>query len=135
MNPTIPFSNESVLLTGASGSLGSYLLQQWKDNLNVYFTGRKQVDHPRYFSGDLCDEIFLKDLLQHTNCRFLIHNAALTNIWGPWKDFKESNLRMMEAVIKAAIHFPDVKIVFISTPSVYHYSGRQMVQESFKPNK
>lgn len=135
MNSTMPFSKETVLLTGASGSLGTYLMQRWSNLSSVHFTGRKTMEHPRYHSGDLSNFQFLKELLIRTEAKFVIHNAALTNIWGPWSDFESSNLRMMENVINAATELPGTRIVFISTPSVYHYSGRELVQEDFVPSR
>jgi len=122
------------LLTGASGSLGKYLLENWGDDQRFVFTGRTSVHHQRYFNGSVLDSEFLDNIVDQHSISTIVHNAANTAIWGPWSEFENSNIAMMKSVIDVAKR-KHLKIIFLSTPSIYHYSNKQEVTEDFEPVK
>ncbi len=122
------------LLTGASGSLGKYLLENWGNDQRFVFTGRTSVHHQRYFKGSVLDSEFLDNIVDQHSISTIIHNAANTAIWGPWSEFENSNIAMMKSVIDVAKR-KHLKVIFLSTPSIYHYSNKQEVTEDFEPVK
>lgn len=122
------------LLTGASGSLGKYLLESWKEDERFVYTGRASIDHVNYIKGSLIETKFLDNIVDEQGISTIIHNAANTAIWGPWSEFENSNIAMMKSIIDVAKR-KQVKVIFLSTPSIYHYSDKQDVTEDFKPLK
>lgn len=126
--------SENYLLTGASGSLGTYLMDAWGNNPQYYFTGRSPNTQHHYYQGDITDEQFLDTLVRQLKISTIIHNAANTQIWGPWSSFENSNIAMMKTLIKVAKKH-GIRIIFLSTSSIYHFSNRTQVDETYQPTK
>lgn len=49
----------------------------------------------------------------------IVHCAALSSPWGPWRDFRRANVDGTAAVIELARRNGVRRIVFVSSPSVY----------------
>lgn len=126
--------NESILITGGTGSLGQQLTQ---DLLNVYFPQRLAIysrgefmqyemakkfpdtgkSPMRYFIGDVRDKERLKIAMEGVH--LVIHAAALKQVpaceYNPFEAIK-TNIHGTQNVIDAAIESETVgKVMFIST--------------------
>lgn len=116
----------SILVTGATGFLGSRLVERIAENeaMTITATGRSlkphnRVDAPnvRYELGDLTDDAFVARLVQGQDA--IVHAAALSSPWGSKRAFWASNVRPTELLVRAAETHGVDRLVLISTPSMY----------------
>ena len=82
-----------VLITGATGFLGKYIVEELKNNgYQVVAFGRNEkigktlIDsNVEFFKGDIENK---EDLLRaFQGCSAVIHAAALSTVWGKWSNF------------------------------------------------
>lgn len=125
----------NILLTGASGSFGTYLKEEWRNNSNIFFASRNNNCLPNYVTLNPYDSIQWERLILENNISIIVHNAAHTQIWGKWNEFESTNIQMMKTLTSVVKNMPHVKIVFLSTPSIYHYANTPFVTEDFYPIK
>ena len=87
-----------VLLTGATGFLGKYVIDELKNNsYQVVAFGRNEKigkalidENVEFFKGDIDN---LDDLFKASqDCTAIIHAAALSTVWGKWEDFYNANV-------------------------------------------
>lgn len=110
-----------ILVTGASGFLGGYLTRDLlQHGFAVFASGRNRdilnrlVDDSHVVQGDLAHLAGLR-LPVDT----VIHGAALSTPWGPWRDFAAANVDGTASVIEFARRNGVRRVVHISSPSVY----------------
>ena len=131
-----------VLVTGATGFLGKYLVEELINNgYEVVAHGRKEnvlnILKEQYKVEILkcsLDEIENIDM----NVDYVIHAAALSTVWGKWKDFYNSNVQGTENVIEFCLKNNVRRLVYVSSPSVYSakYDRFDIKEEDFdKKNK
>ena len=131
-----------VLVTGATGFLGRYLVEELINNgYEVVAQGRKENVLNRLkeqYKVDILkcslSEIENMDL----NVDYVIHAAALSTVWGRWKDFYNSNVLGTENVIKFCMKNNVKRLVYVSSPSVYSakYDRFDIKEEDYdKKNK
>jgi nucleoside-diphosphate-sugar epimerase len=122
-------SHPRVLITGATGFLGGYLVSEFADQgYQVVATGRKAQAlaalADRGASATVAAELTqlpgLADQIGPID--YVIHAAALSTVWGPAEDFILANVEGTQAVIDLAQKAAVKRLVFISSPSIY--SGR-----------
>ncbi|MEC7694270.1 MAG: NAD(P)-dependent oxidoreductase, partial [Bacteroidota bacterium] len=119
-------SSKRILVTGATGFLGSRLVERLAEDktVTVTATGRSlkphnRIDAPnvRYVLGDLTEDAFVEGLVQGQDA--IVHAAALSSPWGSKRAFWAANVRPTELLVRAAETHGVERLVLISTPSMY----------------
>lgn len=119
-----------ILVTGASGMLGSNLAVELSKNHNVYGTGNsKIIISINYQEFDLFNNCYDK-LIQWSKPELIIHCAAITNgdycEFNSWEAFKINGFSVKK--LMEATH-DQVKIIYISTDAVFP-SSLNLARES-----
>lgn len=111
----------NVLITGASGMLGATLVNEFKNNFNVFATGNSNFteQYINYKKFDLRSKSY-KELIEWSDPDIIIHGGALTN--GNYceenpDDAFNINGISVQKFLKATNN--DVKIIYISTDAVF----------------
>lgn len=114
-------NRKKILITGASGMLGSILADILKDYYNVFLTGRNEPQgksQDNFLSFDLNQNSYNK-LLLWSNPDIVIHCAAITNVDYCELNPEEANIINYES-IKKICDFQSIKqIIFISSDAVF----------------
>lgn len=116
---------KKVLITGATGFLGGYISHELKENYKLILTGRnekKLFQLKEKYKNAVCIKADLTSYESTANLPesdVVVHSAALSTVWGSWKDFYESNIAATKNLIEYCKNKNVKKLVFISTPSVY----------------
>jgi len=115
------------LVTGATGFLGLYLVEQLVaggDRVRAFcrrVTPELQALGVETALGDIRDAAAVELACRGVDTVF--HTAAVAGIWGPWKLFYETNTLGTEHVIAGCLQHEVNKLVFTSSPSVT-FDGR-----------
>ncbi|MFC3927670.1 NAD-dependent epimerase/dehydratase family protein [Streptococcus caprae] len=132
-----------VLITGATGFLGGYLVKECLAlGYEVIAVGRNQaigqgleVSYEKlvFVVADLADKASLAAAFAHQPDK-VIHAGALSTVWGPWKDFYEANVLGTQHVIDWCQETGVERLVFVSSPSIYASNENQeLVTEEQAP--
>ena len=114
---------KKVLVTGATGFLGKYLIEELLNNdYEVVAQGRKEKVlnniKEKYNAQILkCSLDEIKNI--EINVDYVIHAAALSTVWGKWEDFYNSNVVGTENVIDFCNKNKVKRLVYVSSPSIY----------------
>ena len=119
--------NQTVLLTGASGFLGSAIAYQLAHSgyrvlaLARRSSNTKHLDLPQVeiVTGDVCDEDLLKTLVAKSD--HVVHAAA--TFAGDWEHFKKVNVASTENLLRLSVKNNVRRFVYISSASVYTHSN------------
>ena len=130
-----------VLLTGATGFLGKYVIDELKNNnYKVIAFGRNGKigktltdKNVAFYKGDIEN---LDDLFRASKgCSAVIHAAALSTVWGKWEKFYNINVLGTENIIRLCEE-KNLKLVFVSSPSIYAGAKDQLdVREDEAPEE
>lgn len=124
---------KKVLITGATGFLGSRLIEKLahNDQWKITATGRKLKAHNtieapniKYILGDLENNEFVESIMDGID--IVVHAAALSAQMGKYNDFYKANVQATKNIIQAGNGNNIEKIIFISTPSVYFQMKHQL---------
>ena len=128
-----------VLITGATGFLGKYVVEELKNNgYQVVAFGRNEkigkalIDsNVEFFKGDIENR---EDLLRaFQGCSAVIHAAALSTVWGKWNNFYKVNVLGTRNIVEIC-EKQGLKLVFVSSPSIYAGAKDQLdVKENEAP--
>lgn len=119
---------KTVLVTGATGFLGEYLVKRLTERYQVLALGRneekgRQLEayQARFCPGDLTKEESIAPYFEGVD--YVIHAGALSTVWGKWEDFRRINVQGTNLVAKLCQKHGVRRLVYLSSPSVY--SGRE----------
>lgn len=119
---------KSILITGATGFLGGYLIKELSPTYKVFALGRNTKkkafidDHQAIFCpGDFvhkqtCEKYF-------ENMDYVIHAGALSSAWGDPQLFYDTNVIGTRNVAELCRKYHVKRLIFISSPSIY--SGKE----------
>ncbi len=136
----------NILVTGATGFLGSRTVEFLCDQpevTQIIATGRSKAFQPsfsservRYVYGDLADELFVSELMEHP-VDYLVNCASLSSPWGTYNQFYRANIQSQEHLINASIAKRVERFIYISSPSIYFdfQDHLNLSEESVIPEK
>ena len=110
-----------ILVTGASGMLGSYLANYLKADYDVYAAGNSYFDQQfeKYLKFDLKSNCY-KELINWSKPEFVVHCAAMTNGNECEKNPQVANLVNGYSVKKLCSSLPsETTIIYISSDAVF----------------
>lgn len=115
--------SHKILVTGAGGFLGRYIVQELKKDpdYEIYSFSRsrhKVLDDygVKQRLGDLSNYEDVKKALVGMDA--VIHTASMVGVWGKYSDFYNTNVVGTENIIEAMKNLGIKKLVYTSTPSV-----------------
>lgn len=117
---------EKILITGASGFVGSHLVEEALGrNLQVFAGVRKTsskayLQDPRiqFFENDFENLPLLTEQLEQHRFDYIIHNAGLVNASRP-EDFWKVNFEYVQTFTRALLNCPPKKFTFVSSLAAY----------------
>jgi nucleoside-diphosphate-sugar epimerase len=117
----------SVLVTGATGFLGLYIVEQLAargEQVRAFCrraTPELTALDVQIVPGDIRDAAAVAAACDGVHTIF--HTAAVAGIWGPWKLFYETNTQGTKHVVAGCLQHRVNKLIFTSSPSVT-FDGR-----------
>jgi len=144
-----------ILITGAAGFIGYHLATQLKtrgdfvigiDNFNHYYDPQLKRDRAAelqkigvdVLQTDICEKNFLKLLLLRYGITHVVHLAAQAGVrhslYEP-DDYVSANLQGFVSVLEACRHFPELKLTYASSSSVYGLNQKVPFKEDDKTDQ
>ena len=133
---------KKVLVTGATGFLGKYVVKELVEHgYQVRAFGRNskvgrslENTSVSFFQGDLTKA---DDVLEA--CKgmdMVVHAGALSTVWGPWEDFYQANVLGTKYVLETCRKTGIQRLVYVSSPSIYAAPKDQLgIKESDAPEE
>lgn len=109
-----------ILITGASGFVGSSFMSAYENEHEIYGIGRRQLKKKNYYSFDL-----RKPIDWDMTPDVVIHCAAKSSPWGSYEEFYEQNVVSTQNVIDFCKRKGVKKLVYISSSSVFYKNTDQ----------
>lgn len=141
MGETVESGRKTVLITGATGFLGEYLVRRLTKEYRVLAMGRNREQGRKleglgavFCPGDFTDrrtcEAYFKGV------QYVIHAGARSTVWGRWEDFYRTNVAGTALVADLCLENGIERLVYISSPSIYTVKGdRCDIREEQAPGK
>ncbi len=139
--------HETILLTGASGFIGSFIAERLlSDDRRVRCLVRPSSDttrlRPRLTAGDGPGlELAVGDLTDSASlasaaegCAQVIHCAAMVSDWGTVQEIRAANATGTAVLAAAAVDAGVRRFVHVSTTDVYGHPGGRGVSEDHVPS-
>ncbi|MBI4829284.1 MAG: NAD-dependent epimerase/dehydratase family protein [Nitrospinae bacterium] len=117
----------NILVTGGGGFLGRYVVERLIARGDTVVSLTRQP-HPelaslgaRAVQGDVTDSAVVNEAARGVDG--VIHTAARVGVWGPWREFFETNVTGTRNVVAACRANGVSRLVYVSSPSVI-FDGR-----------
>lgn len=130
---------KTVLVTGATGFLGEYLIRRLTKKYRVLALGRNREKGKKLeeYGAVFCPG----DFTRRESCAgyfdgadYVIHAGALSTVWGEWEDFYKTNVLGTELVAALCRENGVERLVYVSSPSIYTGKEDQIgIRESQVP--
>lgn len=122
---------ETVLVTGATGFLGGYLIRELEEQgYRILAIGRNRERGKElaeksctFYPVDFTIKRELEAVFRREAIDYVIHAGALSSAWGSWEDFYQCNVAATRHVAELALQYQVKRLVYLSSPSVY--SGKE----------
>jgi len=116
---------DKVLVTGATGFLGKYLVKQlMADGYQVLALGRNEKAGEElknlgavFCKGDFVNKAECEPFFKEVD--YVIHAGALSTVWGKWEDFYNINVIGTKHISELCVENNVKRMVYISSPSIY----------------
>lgn len=109
-----------ILITGASGFVGSSFMNAYENEHEIYGIGRRVLNKKNYYSFDLTQPIDWE-----INPDVVIHCAAKSSPWGSYDEFYEQNVVSTQNIINFCKKRGVKKLIYISSSSVFYKNQDQ----------
>ncbi|MCI8512386.1 MAG: NAD-dependent epimerase/dehydratase family protein [Lachnospiraceae bacterium] len=132
---------ETVLVTGATGFLGEYLIKRLLREYRVLAMGRNR-ERGRFLAS--LGAVFCEgDFTEAKQCAgyvkeadYVIHAGALSSVWGAWEEFYRTNVLGTKTILRLCRKYGVKRLVYVSSPSVYSGTrDRLEIKEEQAPKK
>ena len=131
---------KKVLVTGATGFLGKYLIEELLNNdYEVIAQGRKEnilCSLKEKYNVEIlkCSLDEIRDI--EIKVDYVIHAAALSTVWGKWEDFYNANVVGTKNMVDFCKNNHVKRLVYVSSPSVYSakFDKLNIKEEDFDKN-
>ena len=128
-----------ILITGASGFIGSHIAEYFQDKGEDIVCLTRQQKTPEIFKelelksvyGDVRDFDSLKQIFKGFD--LIIHNAAMAKDWGSYQDFYDINVKGTENVINAAIQNGISNLIITGSISSYGEENNLNIKDENSP--
>lgn len=108
-----------ILITGASGFIGTNLLEHFKVNndvLNIDINEPKKEEHRPYWKKvDICDIESLRTAVLEFNPDYILHMAARTDLDGKTVEDYDANTTGVENILKVVSQLKGLKKIIITS--------------------
>ena len=133
---------KKVLVTGATGFLGKYVVEELVEHgYQVRAFGRNRAigqslvnASVTFIQGDLTNQEDLTKACQEMD--MVVHAGALSTVWGPWEDFYQTNVLGTKYILETCREAKIERLVYVSSPSIYAAPRDQLdIKESDAPQE
>lgn len=118
---------EKILITGASGFIGTNLLELFRDRydvLNIDFNAPKNEAHLSYWkSVDIVNYSVLENVVLNFSPNYIVHLAARTDLEGKTLDDYKANTVGVENILKVASALSNLKKIIITSSMLVCKAG------------
>lgn len=118
---------EKILITGASGFIGTNLLELFRDRydvLNIDFNAPKNEAHLSYWkSVDIVNYSVLENVVLNFSPNYIVHLAARTDLEGKTLDDYKANTVGVENILKVASALSSLKKIIITSSMLVCKAG------------
>ncbi len=115
---------QTILVTGATGFLGEYLVRRLVKEYRVLALGRNREKGSQlaaygavFCQGDFTDRESCASCFEGVD--YVIHAGALSTVWGKWEDFYRTNVAGTNLVAGLCLEKGVRRLVYLSSPSIY----------------
>jgi len=107
-------AKKRVLITGATGNIGTKLSSAFADNYDLILLDRKKIDVPKAICADLSN--YDKNWAKYfENVSAVIHLAANPNQRAPWQELIRDNIDSVLNVCHACVKNKVARLIFASS--------------------
>ena len=118
---------EKILITGASGFIGTNLLESFCDKydvLNIDFNAPKNESHLSYWKNvDIVNYSVLENVVLNFSPNYIVHLAARTDLEGKTLDDYKANTVGVENILKVASKLLNLKKIIITSSMLVCKAG------------